>query len=137
MASEIHGQDNPLDKHRWKNRVLLLITESETNSIYLNQLEALGDLDSDFDERRLLVIDVKRDRYRIRKQKSLKKNFSNWILNSSLYEKYAAKAVQFNIVLIGLDGSVKLKQADILLRNELFNSIDAMPMRMAELKNKN
>jgi hypothetical protein len=41
----------------------------------------------------------------------------------------------FEIILIGLDGSIKLKQTELLLTKDLFNIIDAMPIRKSELKN--
>ena len=41
------------------------------------------------------------------------------------------------MVLIGLDGGVKLEKQEVLSMKELFSIIDAMPMRANELRNQN
>jgi hypothetical protein len=41
----------------------------------------------------------------------------------------------FEIILIGLDGGIKLRKNDIVSREELFSIIDAMPMRRNEMRN--
>ena len=38
------------------------------------------------------------------------------------------------MILIGLDGGIKLEQTTILKKKELFRIIDSMPMRMEELR---
>ena len=42
----------------------------------------------------------------------------------------------YEVVLIGLDGGIKLKKQDVLTTKELYNVIDRMPMRLDELKHK-
>lgn len=42
----------------------------------------------------------------------------------------------FEILLIGLDGGVKLRQDKVIDAETLFARIDAMPMRRQELENK-
>ena len=42
--------------------------------------------------------------------------------------------VAFKITLVGLDGGIKLEQTEVLKKNEIFKTIDAMPMRKNELK---
>ena len=42
----------------------------------------------------------------------------------------------FEIILIGLDGGIKLRQGQILTQQALFNRIDSMPMRSSELRNR-
>lgn len=41
----------------------------------------------------------------------------------------------FEIILIGLDGRIKLRQSQFLLDEDLLRIIDAMPMRRNEIKN--
>ncbi|MBD0405038.1 DUF4174 domain-containing protein [Flammeovirga sp. EKP202] len=43
----------------------------------------------------------------------------------------------FEVILIGLDGSIKLKQADIMTHKDLYQLIDSMPMRKKELEENN
>ncbi|OHX63799.1 hypothetical protein NH26_24710 [Flammeovirga pacifica] len=44
------------------------------------------------------------------------------------------KRKDFEVVLIGLDGGVKLRQSTILSKKALYDKIDSMPMRRAELQ---
>ena len=48
----------------------------------------------------------------------------------------SVKKPGFKVSLIGLDGGVKLTRKEVLEAQTLFNTIDAMPMRMAEIRNK-
>ena len=41
----------------------------------------------------------------------------------------------FEVILIGLDGGIKLRQDQTLLKQDLFRIIDAMPMRRNEIRN--
>ena len=43
----------------------------------------------------------------------------------------------FEVILIGLDGGIKLQQTEVLKKEALFNIVDAMPMRRNELNRKN
>ena len=52
---------------------------------------------------------------------------------SSLFEKYSENG-QFEVILIGLDGGVKLRKSELLSSEELFTVIDGMPMRRAEIR---
>ena len=46
-------------------------------------------------------------------------------------------AKAFSVVLIGKDAQEKLRRTSPLAPNELFAIVDAMPMRQAEMRNKN
>ena len=41
------------------------------------------------------------------------------------------------MILIGLDGGVKLRQTEMISLDKLFTLIDGMPMRRREIKNEN
>jgi len=58
--------------------------------------------------------------------KIVDKGFSEWTDPDSGFE----------ILLIGLDGGVKLRQDEVIDTETLFARIDAMPMRRQELNNK-
>ena len=69
-------------------------------------------------------------------------DFANGELNDS--GKIARKSIgkilydkeKFEVILIGLDGGIKLRQAEFLTKEALFNIVDAMPMRRNELSRK-
>ena len=48
--------------------------------------------------------------------------------------RYKAEKSDFRVILIGLDGGEKLEQTEVLSAEKLFNTIDSMPMRQAEIR---
>lgn len=57
--------------------------------------------------------------------------------NEQLYKKYTiALQTDFTVTLVGKDGSEKLRTQNLLTANQLFALIDAMPMRIEEMRNK-
>lgn len=60
-----------------------------------------------------------------------------WQSSNVKKRKYVNKSDDFKVILIGLDGGVKLKQTEILSTEKLFTIIDGMPMRKRELNQKN
>ena len=54
-----------------------------------------------------------------------------------LYKKYNTTKNPFKIILIGLDGTIKLEENQVIAPSNIFNKIDQMPMRKQELKDEN
>ena len=50
--------------------------------------------------------------------------------------KYLDAKKEFEVILLGLDGGVKLERDEEIPLAELFRVIDAMPMRASEMRNK-
>lgn len=129
LSMSLNGQN--LKQHQWKHRVILIITNATENDNYKSQLEEFN-IDNDaFKERKLIIYSILPEHYRLHD-----KSTSDWIKGSELYKAYSPKKVAFKVILIGLDGSVKLEQSDILTTQKLCLTIDAMPMRRSELRNK-
>ncbi|WP_439128384.1 DUF4174 domain-containing protein [Polaribacter sp.] len=115
-----------IKKHLWKNRVLLVFTNDVQSDFYKNQVLMLQEHPKELLERKLVV-------YRFTKN-SYQYNFSgNWKKST----KFKNEKSDFKIMLIGLDGGIKLEQTQLLSTEKLFTIIDGMPMRKRELKNKN
>ncbi len=124
-----------LSVHQWENRVLLILSESSSDipinsgsqhSLFQAQLDTLQQYSSGLRERKLLIYQVMPSKFRSADK--------GWQSSSMLYQKYKQTNAPFEVVLIGLDGSVKLRQTKILSSAELFAVIDGMPMRRAELQ---
>lgn len=130
------SQENPLAVLRWQKRCVLLITDSEASKMYDRQISALGAFDSEFEARKIYVIDVRKSKYRIKNAHDQDGPKSTWVANTEIYKRYALENANFTIALIGLDGGMKLREDDVVSRQDLFDRIDAMPMRKAEIKNK-
>jgi hypothetical protein len=78
------------------------------------------------EERKLLVYQIQPNRYTV--------GLANhrWQQSKRLHKKYKKTKAPFEIILVGLDGGNKLHRTKFLGCKELFNTIDAMPMRRLE-----
>lgn len=125
--SALHAQN--LSQHLWKNRIILIL--SEDTAAFQQQMLAFKTNEKGMNERSLIVYHLKSDEY----EQVMPKNDVRKTTN--LFEKYKQVNVPFEVILIGLDGSIKLRQKDFLSCEKLFATIDSMPMRSAEIKNRN
>lgn len=130
----LKGQD--LNKHKWKNRILIIQTSSESNTKYQSQVDEFRNLDEEFKERKLIVYTLIGDKYRMTDYQEKKNNVS-WTLSKKMHEHTLDQKDTFKIILIGLDGGIKIEKTEILKEIELYKIIDSMPMRSAELRDKN
>ena len=55
---------------------------------------------------------------------------------ATIRTKFAAPLGQFTCILVGKDGGTKLKRHSRVKLEEIFNLIDAMPMRREEMRQK-
>ena len=136
FCQSVLGQKAPLTELTWQKRCVLLITDSVSNGTYQQQIIELGDVDADYEDRRLIVVDVRKDKYGFRSTPDAQRKSPLWHSDASLYQKYGSGQEGFRIVLIGLDGGIKLQQDEFVTKQALFDRIDAMPMRKVELRNK-
>lgn len=128
---QLNAQD--IQANRWENRILILqATDTETNQ-FINQLKEFSNQEEGLAERKLIMYKIVGEQYEL-------VNFDNSDSKPTgkISEKFKMKYVQnnedFQIILIGLDGGIKLQQRDVLSIETLFNTIDAMPMRQREMK---
>jgi hypothetical protein len=119
-----------LEKHQWKNRVLLIYGDEKTNTDFTKQMKILSENKKGLIERKLKL-------YQFIKNQFTFDFDEGWISSNLLFKNYVNNNERFKVILIGLDGGVKLTQNSILSTEKLFAIIDGMPMRKRELKNKN
>lgn len=129
-GTNLNAQDLNLQTYQWKNRIVLVVSEDGTDAVYCEQLQEFSTDEAGLKERRLLIVEVQGDKYR------LVNSLEQWTLSTTLYEKYASTDGGFKVILIGLDGGVKVEQRTLLSKTNLFSTIDVMPMRKAELRTK-
>lgn len=118
-----------LTSHRWEDRLVLVLTDDISNETYQKQLEELYEEPEGLKDRRLVIYTILPERFR-----SDQGDNKEWEESSKLYTTYKRSDASFEILLIGLDGGVKLRQDKILSNEKLFARIDRMPMRQAELE---
>jgi len=56
--------------------------------------------------------------------------------NESVFKQYKASSQKFTFILFGKDGGEKLRSNNPVSLEKLYQTIDAMPMRRQEMKNK-
>ncbi|WKN32575.1 DUF4174 domain-containing protein [Porifericola rhodea] len=119
-----------LKKYEWKNRLLLLFSPTH-NTTYQQQLKQLNKHKADLTERDLIVFYIT--------EKDIKTSESTNYTNENkqaLLNYYKVNTDTFFVILIGKDGTQKIKQNKLLSIEQLFGTIDAMPMRRREMNRK-
>ena len=124
--STVIGQK--IDDYQWKNRLVILLSESEDNEAYLLQTDDLRTVLSGLEERKILVISLTPN-YQITGIENQNKH-----IPTLSYKNLKKESEGFEILLIGLDGYSKLRQSELLEHQELFDLIDRMPMRRQEME---
>lgn len=113
---------------RWSNRILAL---SGTTPNTKEQIELLQEYSSGVLERDLLVVNTIDD------DPELIIGQSDGLPQSqSFRERYDLPTETFCIVLVGKDGRVKERRFELFQPTEIFAIIDAMPMRMEEMRDR-
>lgn len=126
ITSNMLSQD--LKKHQWKNRLLLVFSYDKNSNALKKQIDILTKDKEGLQERKLLI-------YQFCDDKFTTGLHSKWYSIKKLTKKYHSKNKIFEVLLIGLDGKIKLRQTKIVSLEKLFTLIDGMPMRRNELKN--
>lgn len=124
----MNAQD--IESLKWENRVLLVLSDSPLNNLFKNQIQELHKDIKGLNERKLKVFQIHKDFYRIGLELDSKIHKSE-----NLYNNYHKEDSDLEVILIGLDGGVKLRQEELLTLESLFATIDEMPMRRREMKN--
>lgn len=119
-----------LKPYQWENRIVLILTNDENSKKFQEQLAVFQSDKEGLEDRKLMIGKVTPKQYCLGLDKS------NWVQSSELYQDFHSKNKDFEVILIGLDGGVKLRQTEVLSLEKLFSTIDIMPMRRAELRNR-
>lgn len=120
-----------LSEYQWENRLVIILTENESSEKLSKQLKIFEKNINGLKDRKLMILHSTP-----KKQREIFPEESGW-QDSKLYQEMKESQLTFEIVLIGLDGGVKLRQTEVLETKKLFDLIDSMPMRKAEIQNKN
>ena len=115
MLGSLHAE--PLTQYLWKRRVVLSFSAAESTPERISLLKQIKQYQCEFDDRQMVHVDL--------------------IAGSSdhqlLSRQFSVPNKNFNLVLLGKDGAVKLITSQPLLEN-LLTLIDTMPMRQRELR---
>ena len=112
-----------LKASRWQKRVLLLCAPTADDAALRRQQELLAPARTGLAERDLLVQEVVMTKLAAADQRYLT-------------QRFGVQTGTFTVVLIGKDGGVKRRETQPTPPNNLFSTIDAMPMRQQEMRNR-
>lgn len=116
--SPFYMQAQNLDDHLWKNRILVLFETGVDKEDRNKQFELLKSIQSELNERDIHIeVPSENERFYYQSKFNLSDNFSG-------------------LILIGKDGTLKMQQEYPVDPFEIFQLIDGMPMRKAEIKRK-
>ncbi|MET6989484.1 DUF4174 domain-containing protein [Sediminicola arcticus] len=108
---------------KWKNRLLLILVKTLSEDVYIQQMAELNAHKKGLNDRKLMVYQIQPNRY------TIGLSDHNWQQSRQLYERNKKTKTPYEIILVGLDGGNKLRKTTFLSCQELFDAIDAMPMR--------
>ena len=123
----LNGQ--PLDKHQWKDRLILVFSQIPDERRAVEQLERFKDEAAAVKDRDLLIYRISPGMVNGPDDKLL--TTAEWF-----YKYYRVGKDEFNVILIGKDGGEKLRSEELIPPEKIFELIDSMPMRRAEMRRK-
>ena len=111
-----------LEEYRWENRLLFILNPDSGPALQHQQVRVLRDFEKEMIERDLIMFIVT----------------ESAVLDSNGKEVDLKKedlpfAAYNGLVLVGKDGGVKLRKPFVVTPQEIFDLIDSMPMRRAEM----
>lgn len=135
-ASFVNLNAQNLEKHTWKNRILVVKTSDSASEKYQEQIKEFRNADEELKDRKFVLYKMIGDDF-----ESIDYTNRELIDAGKTEGKQIGKTLNnqenFEVILIGLDGGVKLQQTEVLRKEALFKIVDAMPMRRNELNRKN
>ncbi len=118
-----------MQAYRWSNRPLLIFAPSDDDPRLARQRRPLADRAKGVAERDMVLIEVTGDRVT---QDGRQVGGPETI--AELREEYGVGGEDFRVILVGKDGTAKLRREAPVTADELFERIDSMPMRQRELR---
>ena len=118
-----------LSSYKWKNRLLVIFGPSASDRRLVQQQRTVNDNEEGFKERDLLPVYVFEDgpgyvgKERISPEEA-----------TATRDAFGVREGDFAVVLVGKDGGEKFRYADSVPAEEIFDRIDAMPMRRSEMR---
>ena len=111
----------------WEKRVLLLFSKAPGTAALQRQNDILQAAAAGLAERDMAVIRVFADNRVTLDGRHLASS------GQSFYDRFGVDPAGFRVMLVGKDGTVKMDRSDAVSAEDLFQLIDAMPMRRLEM----
>jgi hypothetical protein len=119
---------NPLKKYQWKNRIIIITGEKESEVLYKKFLAQHEQLEN----RDLILLYINEHGNQFFPA-SLQKE----VVEKPILHYYSLETYKNELILIGKDGGIKWRKGNLADPAEIFDLIDSMPMRQSEMRKKN
>lgn len=119
---------DPLAKHEWTHRPVVIFATSRDEPVYERQVAMLEAHADGLRERDIVVYHVIEEGESVGPSGAVSEGVAR-----ALRER-AEPETSFLVVLVGKDGTEKLRRTEMLSAETLFETIDAMPMRRREMR---
>lgn len=127
MVTPALGHD--LASYRWKNRILLIFSPTDTDTGFEAFNQSLAGEISEVKLRDLILLRVFETPPSFIKDKPLSPEDAE-----KLRDRFQVRSGHLTVILIGKDGGVKMISEDQPALQEIFDLIDGMPMRQREMR---
>ena len=121
-----------LDDFRWKNRLIVISAPSPQNSHLLEQRRLFGGRNEEILDRDLKIIQITGQGQNLIDELPLSRESA-----AELQSRLKIPLKEFQFLLVGKDGTVKLKSPEPVSTKLIFSLIDSMPMRQREIRESN
>ena len=121
-----------LTQFQWKNRLLFLFAPDGSHPLFKNLQNQIVAQKAEVEDRDLVVFEVLAQGSSRMNTTSLDRQQAD-----SIRDHFAVPRNIFSLILVGKDGSIKLKLNDPVDIGAVFELIDSMPMRQDEMRQKN
>ena len=121
-----------LSQFQWKNRLLFLFAPNHNHPMFETLHNSLTAQELEVADRDLVIFKIFESG-----RSTMNMQYLDPQTAQSLRQKFNVSRGQFSVILVGKDGGIKLKRQDDIHLTEIFDLIDAMPMRQQETRQKN
>ncbi|MEL6128616.1 MAG: DUF4174 domain-containing protein [Cyanobacteria bacterium J06628_4] len=118
-----------MEDYQWQNRVLLVFAPDSDDVQLAEQIANLSGMGAGLSARDLVVWQLVKG-----EAASMNGEVDASLLSQPFYDYFSVKDTDFTVILLGKDGTSKLRQTQPVTSNRLFAVIDAMPMRQREMR---
>lgn len=135
MAQSSDSLDFRLDAHRWEHRLLAVFVPEDDAEAREEQENWLAETDDGFRDRDLLLITLQKGSGgTARKAPGAPPTPITHAAVDRLYRRFDVPPDAFRVVLVGKDGTEKQRAVAPVAPRAVFDTIDSMPMRQRELR---
>ncbi|HHP7237627.1 DUF4174 domain-containing protein [Longibacter sp.] len=135
MATPSDSVHANLSQHEWEHRLLVVFAPAADHENLARQFEMWEGHADGFAERKLRIYTVTEgDAGQFRKQPGGDVRPLTRGSAQELRDRFDVATDPFAVILVGLDGTEKRRETVPLSIDDLFRTIDAMPMRRAEMQ---